>query len=61
MQHEEISRNQPKHDKRVAVGPINETLKPALRQIFVGRQCNDIAAAAMIEIASVRVVQRVRA
>src|SRR5277367_4254777 len=61
MQHEEVSRNQSKHDERVTVYPIDEALKAALRQIFIGRQRDDVAVAAMIEIAGVRVVQRVAA
>jgi len=61
MQHEEVSRNQSKHDERVTVGSIDEALKAGLRQIFIGRQRDDVAAAAIIEIAGVGVVQRMRA
>src|ERR1700722_5866448 len=35
MQHEEVSRNQSKHNERVTVGPIDEALKAGLREIFI--------------------------
>ena len=61
MQHKDVSRNQPEHDERAAVETIDEALKAVLRQILVGRQRDDVAAASMIEIAGVGVVERVRA
>src|SRR5271156_4475901 len=61
MQHKEIRRNQSEHDERIAVEPIDEALKACLPKIFVGCQRDDVAAATMIEIAGVGVVQRVRA
>jgi hypothetical protein len=61
MQHEDVCRNQPEHDKWVAVEAIDEALKACLREIFIGRHRDDVAAASMIEIAGIRMVKRMAA
>ena len=40
---------------------IDEALKACLHKIFIGRRSDDAAAASMIEVARIRMVQRVRA
>jgi hypothetical protein len=56
MQHEEVSQNQSEHDERVAVEPIEKALNGCLRELFICRQGDDVAAASMIEIAGVGVM-----
>ena len=61
VQHKQIGRNHPEHDKRTSVKPIDEALEAGQRAIFVGCQRDDVAAAPMIEIASIRMMQGMRA
>jgi hypothetical protein len=44
------------HDERVAVEPIEKALNGCLRELFICRQGDDVAAASMIEIAGVGVM-----
>jgi hypothetical protein len=61
MQHKKVSRDRPEHDKRAAVKPVDESVQWFQREIFIGRERDDVPTATMIEIAGIGVMQRVGA